>query len=88
MAAITEGEGWTKPTLWTAAAAGAHCVTTGWPNGVPGATYRQYVKLLGAPNAVDRDLETGAKLYDPAAVKVWHANRAGQGARTDLKNKA
>lgn len=71
--------------LWTAAQAGGQCRTKERPNGVPGATYRRYVALLGAPDAVARDVKTGAKLYDAAAVREWHANRPGRGARTDLK---
>lgn len=71
--------------LWTADQAGAHCKTKRRPDGVSGATYRRYVYLSGAPDAVARDVETGAKLYNPAEVRAWHASRSGQGARTDLK---
>jgi hypothetical protein len=67
--------------LWTAQQAGEHC-------GTVGATYRYYVKRLGAPAAVDRDVETGAKLYDATAVQAWHANRAGRGYRTDLRERS
>lgn len=72
---------------WTADEAGAHCKTKRRPNGVSGATYRRYVLLSGAPDAVGRDVESGAKLYDPQAVTEWHANRRGQGYRTDLREK-
>jgi hypothetical protein len=72
---------------WTAEQAGAHCTTKRSPNGVPGATYRRLVELSGAPDAVGRDVKSGAKLYDPDAVRRWHANRPGQGARTDRKEK-
>lgn len=74
--------------LWTADEAGAHCKTPRRPDGVSGKTYRQYVRLYGAPQAVGRDVETGEKLYDPGEVIAWHATRPGQGARTDLKEKS
>lgn len=69
---------------WTAEQAGAHCRTKDRPDGVKGATYRRYVRLLGAPDAIGRDAASGAKLYDPSAVREWHANRLGRGARSDL----
>jgi len=69
---------------WTAAQAGAHCTTPRSPDGVSGRVYRNYVRDLGAPDAVGRDLYTGHKLYDPEAVMEWHARRPGQGFRTDL----
>jgi len=72
---------------WTADQAGAACKTKHRPNGVLGATYRRYVQLLGAPDAVGRDTETGAKVYDAEAVMKWHAGRPGQGARTDLNRR-
>jgi hypothetical protein len=71
----------------TAAQAGALCVTDQSPNGVAARTYRYYVKRLGAPDTVGRDIDTGAKLYDAEAVREWHANRPGPGARTDLREK-
>lgn len=73
------------PEHWTADQAGAHCKTKWSPEGVSGATYRRYVTLSGAPDAVGRDLETGAKLYDAQAVREWHANRPGRGHRSDLE---
>ncbi len=75
------------PDRWTAAQAGAHCKTIRRPEGVVARTYRYYVRRLGAPDAVGRDVETGAKLYDADAVREWHANRPGRGARTDLREK-
>lgn len=55
-----------------------------WCNIRP-STYRDYVSEGRAPGPLpERDAETGAKLYDAAAVKEWHANRPGAGARTDL----
>lgn len=74
-----------KAERWTATQAGAHCKTERSPDGVQARTYRYYVVRLGAPDAVGRDTETGAKLYDPSAVMAWHAKRVGQGYRTDLK---
>ncbi len=73
------------PHRWTAKEAGAHCKTKRRPNGVSGATYRRLVLLSGAPDAVERDVKSGAKLYDPEAVRRWNAGRPGQGYRTDLK---
>jgi hypothetical protein len=72
---------------WTAEQAGAHCKTKQRPDGVPAATYRRYVNLLGAPDAVARDVKSGTKLYDAAAVREWHASRPGRGSRTHLKEK-
>lgn len=74
--------------LWTAEVAGRNCPTKQSPNGVSAVTYRYYVSQYGAPKAVSRDLETGEKLYDPEAVKTWHAGRRGQGYRTDLEEKS
>jgi hypothetical protein len=55
-----------------------------WCNIRP-STYRDYVSEGRAPGPLpERDLKTGAKLYDAEAVKTWHANRPGPGARTDL----
>lgn len=55
-----------------------------WCNIRP-STYRDYVSEGRAPGPLnERDPETGAKLYDADAVKEWHANRPGAGARTDL----
>jgi hypothetical protein len=49
-------------------------------------TYHRYVVEQGAPAAVSREPgRNGQNLYDPAAVLEWHANRPGQGARTDLR---
>jgi hypothetical protein len=53
--------------------------------GINPGTYRDYVVRQGAPGPLrERDPDTGAKLYDAAAVRAWHANRPGKGARTDL----
>jgi hypothetical protein len=61
--------------LWTTGQVAQHC-------GVNPGTYRDYVSRLDAPGPVDaRDPVTGAKLYDAAAVKAWHANRPGKGWR-------
>lgn len=74
------------PDRWTAEVAGANCKTKRSPNGVSGATYRRYVLLSGAPDAVSREPgRKGQNLYDPDAVRAWHAQRPGQGYRTDLK---
>lgn len=73
--------------LVDAEGAGGLCKTDRSPAGVGGAVYRWYVKNRGAPDAVKRDVATGRKLYDPDAVRAWHASRPGQGARTDLKEK-
>jgi hypothetical protein len=55
------------------------------PHGVSGATYRRYVELSGAPDAVGRDVQSGAKLYDPDAVRAWHANRPGRTPTAGVK---
>ncbi len=75
-----------KPTatLGTASEAGALCVTKDSPHGVRGATYRRYVTLSGAPDAVSRDVSTGAKKYDLHAVEAWNKARPGAGSRTDI----
>lgn len=70
---------------WTAAQAGANCRTPQSPKGVLGNTYRYYVTRLGAPDAVGRDVKTGAKLYDPEAVRAWHAARASVRKRAEEK---
>lgn len=63
---------------WTTAQVAEYC-------GVRPSTYRDYVSDGRAPGPLpERDLKTGAKLYDADAVKAWHANRPGRGARTDL----
>jgi len=66
------------PGLWTTTQAARH-----W--GVKPGTYRDYVSAGYAPQPVEmRDPRTGAKLYRAVDVREWHANRLGQGARTDL----
>lgn len=52
-------------------------------------TYHRYVVDQGAPAAVSREPgRNGQNLYDADAVREWHANRPGQGHRTDLEEKA
>lgn len=67
-----------EPELWTAQQAGQHC------DGVKAATYRDYTRRLGAPGPVairrlDGRGQVGENLYDPTAVKAWHAARRGSG---------
>lgn len=63
---------------WTTAQVAEYC-------GVRPSTYRNYVSEGRAPGPLaERDPESGAKLYDADAVKVWHASRPGPGSRTDL----
>jgi len=65
---------------WTTTQVAEYC-------GVNPGTYRDYVSEGRAPGPLnERDPETGAKLYDSAAVIKWHANRPGAGTRTDLGN--
>lgn len=69
---------WRGRRVGTADDAGALC-------GCSADTFQKYVKRQGAPGPVRfRDPDTGRLLYDLDAVAVWHANRPGQGARTDL----
>jgi hypothetical protein len=63
---------------WTTAQVAEYC-------GVRPSTYRDYVSDGRAPGPLpERDPQSGAKLYDADAVREWHANRPGAGARTDL----
>ncbi len=65
--------------LWTTRQCAEYC-------GVSASTYRDYVKRLGAPGPVAREPgRQGQNLHDAEAVRQWHANRAGQGRRTDLR---
>lgn len=65
--------------LWTTAQAAEHC-------GVKPKTYTYYVLRQGAPAAVSRQPGRGGQdLFDAEAVRAWHANRPGHGARTDLR---
>ncbi|MGQ4733303.1 tyrosine-type recombinase/integrase [Streptomyces sp. Ju416(a)] len=41
-------------------------------------------RILADVDAVDRDLETGAKLYDQGAADTAYNSRPGRGTRTDL----
>jgi hypothetical protein len=60
---------------WTTTQVAEHC-------GVNPGTYRDYVSRRGAPGPLrERDPETGAKLYDAAAVRAWHEGRPGKGWR-------
>ena len=63
---------------WTADQCATHAeITT--------STWRDYVADGRAPTALPGyDPDTGRKTWDPATVRTWHAQRPGQGARTDL----
>lgn len=63
-------------TTWTARQVAAEA-------GISETSGRDLVRSLGlAP--VDRDMETGAKLYDAAQARAALASRPGRGRRTDL----
>lgn len=70
------------PELWPTTRCAEYC-------GVKPGTWRYYRSRLGAPAPVSRQTaaQGGEDLYDPQAVIEWQANRAGQGARTDLRDK-
>lgn len=52
--------------------------------GVNPSTYRDYVADGRAPGPLrERDPDTGAKLYDAAAVKAWHESRPGRGGKVE-----
>lgn len=62
--------------MWTARQVAAEA-------GIAPASGRDLVRALGLA-AVDRDMETGAKLYDPVQARAALAARPGRGRRTDL----
>jgi hypothetical protein len=70
----------TDPELWTTDQAAEHC-------GVKPSTWRYYRTRLNAPAPVSSQPGRGGQdLYDADAVREWQANRAGRGARTDLRS--
>jgi hypothetical protein len=63
---------------WTAEQCAAHA-------GITTSTWRDYVADHRAPAPLPGyDPHTGRKTWDPATVRAWHAQRPGQGTRTDL----
>lgn len=67
--------------LWTTTQAAEHC-------GVRPNTFRDYRQRLDPPPPAPVSSEPGRggqDLYDAEAVRRWHAERPGRGARTDLK---
>jgi hypothetical protein len=63
---------------WTADQCAAHA-------GITTSTWRDYVADHRAPAPLPGyDPHTGRKTWDATAVRSWHSQRPGQGARTDL----
>lgn len=63
---------------WTADQCATH-------TGITTSTWRDYVADGRAPAALPGyDPATGRKTWDATTVQSWHAQRPGQGARTDL----
>lgn len=71
---------WRGKRVGDASDAGAACGTTA-------ASYRYYVRRLGAPGPVTsfpNDSGRFVSFYDLDAVAAWHAARPGRGYRSDL----